>query len=187
MARKLDRGLDIYDLLIDIVMNLTPLQAKNLYTELSARYSRRSRTKLYNENGELDNKGKVRLTEYQYKALRTDYGDTFIKRAFGELTQYIKFLEDNQETNTKYKSKLRDYNSKTHMNFFKDGGWVYEKCKQYICTDRIKIAINPYEIEDFNTAVEYIRSIPKDIRDNAFDVKMLMMKFPELKEVEYNE
>ena len=82
MARKLDRGLDIYDLLIDIVMNLTPLQAKNLYTELSARYNRRSRTKLYNENGELDNKGKVRLTEYQYKALRTDYGDTFIKRTF---------------------------------------------------------------------------------------------------------
>lgn len=96
-------------------------------------------------------------------------------------------MEDNQETNAKYKSKLRDYNSKTHMNFFKDGGWVYEKCKQYICTDRIKIAINPYEIEDFNTAVEYIRSIPKDIRDNAFDIKMLMMKFPELKEVEYDE
>ena len=101
--------------------------------------------------------------------------------------RYIKFLEDNQETNTKYKSKLRDYNSKTHMNFFKDGGWVYEKCKQYICTDRIKIAINPYEIEDFNTAVEYIRSIPKDIRDNAFDVKMLMMKFPELQDVEYEQ
>ena len=82
MARKIDRGLDIYDLLIDLVMNLTPLQAKNLYIELSARYIRKGRTKLYNRDGELDPKGKIRLCEYQYKALRTDYGDTYIKRAF---------------------------------------------------------------------------------------------------------
>ena len=50
-----------------------------------------------------------------------------------------------------------------------------------------KMNLNPYTIEDFNTAVEYIRSIPKDIRENAFDVKMLIMKFPELKEVDYEE
>lgn len=187
MARKIDRGLDIYDLLIDLVMNLTPLQAKNLYIELSARYIKRGRTKLYNQDGELDNKGKVRLTEYQYKALRTDYGDTYIKRAFKELTRYIEYLEANQETNCKYKSKLRDYNSKTHINLFKEKGWVYDKCRQYICKDRIKVALNPYAIEDFNTACEYIKSIPPEIRENAFDVKMLMMKFPELKDIEYED
>lgn len=186
MARKLDRGLDIYDLLIDLVMNLTPLQAKNLYIELSARYIKRSKTKLYNENGELDDKGKVRLCEYQYKALRTDYGDTYIKRAFAEITKYITFLEQNQDVECKYRQKLREYNSKTHMNLLKKGGWVYDKCKQYICKDRVKVALNPYTIEDFNTAVEYIRNIPPEIRENAFDVKMLMMKFPELKEVEYD-
>lgn len=187
MARKIDRGLDIYDLLIDIVMNLSPLQAKNLYIELSSRYSKRGRTKLYNSNGELDSKGKVRLTDYQYKALRTDYGDTYIKRAFTELTNYIEYLEANQESSVKYRQKLRDYNSKTHINFLKEDGWVYQKCKGYVCKERIKINLNPYTIEDFNTAVEYIRSIPKDIRENAFDVKMLMMKFPELKEVNYEE
>lgn len=187
MARKIDRGLDIYDLLIDIVMNLSPLQAKNLYIELSSRYSKRGRTKLYNSNGELDSKGKVRLTEYQYKALRTDYGDTYIKRAFAELTNYIEYLEANQESSVKYRQKLRDYNSKTHINFLKEDGWVYQKCKGYVCKERIKMNLNPYTIEDFNTAVEYIRSIPKDIRENAFDVKMLIMKFPELKEVDYEE
>lgn len=187
MARKIDRGLDIYDLLIDIVMNLSPLQAKNLYIELSARYKKSGRTKLYNSVGELDPKGKVRLTEYQYKALRTDYGDTFIKVAFTQLTEYIEYLERNQDCSVKYQQKLREYNSKTHMNLLKKGGWVYEKCKKYICKDRIKIAINPYTIEDFNTACEYIKSIPKELRENAFDVKMLIMKFPELKEVEYDE
>lgn len=184
MARKIDRGLDIYDLLIDLVMNLTPLQAKNLYIELSARYLKRARTKLYNIDGELDPKGKIRLTEYQYKTLRTDYGDTYIKRAFSELYKYIEFLEQHQDE-AKYRAKLKDYNSKTHINLLNDRGWVYEKCKCFICKDRIKIAINPYTIEDFNTAVEYIKSIPKEVRDTAFDVKLLIMKFPELKEVEY--
>ena len=187
MARKIDRGLDIYDLLIDLVMNLTPLQAKNLYIELSARYIRKGRTKLYNRDGELDSKGKIRLCEYQYKALRTDYGDTYIKRAFAVLYDYIEYLERNQESSAKYRSKLKDYNSKTHINFLKEDGWVYEKCKSFICKDRIKIPLNPYTIEDFNTAKEYIKMIPKDIRENAFDVKMLMMKFPELKEVDYDE
>lgn len=187
MARKIDRGLDIYDLLIDIVMNLTPFQAKNLYTELASRYSKRARTKHYNSNGELDSKGKVRLTEYQYKALRTDFGDTYIKYAFAELTNYIEYLEQNQEANSETRSKLKIYNSKTHIGYLQERGWVYEKCKRYICKDRIKISLNPYTIEDFSTACEYIRSIPKDIRENAFDVKMLMMKFPELKEVDYEE
>ena len=101
MARKIDRGLDIYDLLIDIVMNLSPLQAKNLYIELSSRYSKRGRTKLYNSNGELDSKGKVRLTEYQYKALRTDYlylnppKYCVLKTLTGQSTSYP-YYENNQ-------------------------------------------------------------------------------------------
>ena len=60
MARKIDRGLDIYDLLIDLVMNLTPLQAKNLYIELSARYIRKGRTKQYNRERELEFKWKIK-------------------------------------------------------------------------------------------------------------------------------
>ena len=132
-----------------------------------------------------DVKGKVRLLPNQYRTLRVKYGDTYIKRAFTELTNYIKFLEKNQDI-PKYKTKLKDYMSKTH-NLILDSGWVYEKCKSFICKDRIKIPLNPYTIEDFNTAKEYIKMIPKDIRENAFDVKMLMMKFPELKEVDYDE
>lgn len=187
MARKINHGLDIYDLLIDMIMNLSPVQAKKLYSELGTRYNRRARTKLYNKNGELNNEGKIRLTEYQYKAIRTKFGDTYIKRAFTELNNYIEFLEANQETNSKYKAKLRDYNSKTHNNLLLEGGWVYEKCKQYICADRPKISVNPYTIEDINTAKEYIKNIPKSIRESAIDVKMLIMKFPELQDVEYEQ
>ena len=100
MASKAPHGLDIYEQIIDLVMTLTPLQAKNLYVELCPRYNKRMHTKKYNENGDLDpENGKVRLTEYQYKAIRTRFGDTFMRRAFAEITRYIEYLEANQDTN----------------------------------------------------------------------------------------
>ena len=84
----------------------------------------------------------------------------------------------------KYKQKLKDDNSKTH-NLLLTDGWVYEKCKQYIVKDRPKINVNPYMIDDFATAREYIKNIPPAIRNTALDVQMLIMKFPELSDVEY--
>ena len=112
-AAKMKHGLQIYDLLIDIIMNLSQTQAENLYSELLPRYTRRARTTLYNQMGEEDKNGKVRLLPNQYKSIRTRFGDTYITKAFTELTNYIEFLEKNQD-NTKYKAKLKDYNSKTH-------------------------------------------------------------------------
>ena len=180
MASKARVGNDIYDLLIDLIFSLSPLQAKKLYGELLPRYSTRSKTHLYNKDGEEDKDGKVRLLPYQYKAIRTKYGDTFMKQAFKELTSYIEFLEANQDTHSKYKAKLREYNSKTHNNMMQPDGWVYEKCKQYICNERPKISINPYEIDDLPTAREYLKSIPKELRSSAIDVQMLILKFPQL-------
>lgn len=187
MAAKNKHGLDVYDLLLEIIYNLSPLQAEKLYSELLPRYTRRAKTHLYNENGEEDTNGKVRLLPYQYKAIRTKNGDTFMRRAFLELTNYIKFLEENQDTSSKYKAKLREYNSKTHVNLLSPDGWVYEKNKAYIISERPKVQVNPYLIEDFATAREYIKSIPKEIRDNAIDVQMLLMKFPELQDVVQDE
>ena len=51
--------------------------------------------------------------------------------------------------------------------------------------DRPKINVNPYMIDDFATAREYIKNIPLAIRNTALDVQMLIMKFPELSDVEY--
>ena len=76
--------------------------------------------------------------------------------------------------------------SKTH-NLILDSGWVYEKCKQWKTSAQVKLNVNPYEIDDFHTAKEYIKNIPKDIRDNALDVQMLLMKFPELADIEYEQ
>ena len=76
--------------------------------------------------------------------------------------------------------------SKSH-NLLLTEGWVYHKCKGYIISDRPKIALNPFEIEDYNTAKEYIKSISKEIRETALDVKLLYMKFPQLKDEDENE
>lgn len=184
MARKISHGVSTQDLLIGLILDLSPKQCEKLYTELLPRYSTRAKTHLYNEQGEEDPNGKIRLTPYQYKAIRTKFGDSFIKKAFTELTSYIKYLEDNQETNSNYKSKLRDYNSKTHANII-EKGWIYDKCKQYICHDRPQVAIDPYNIGDLETAKEYIKSIHPSLRETAMDVKLLIMKFPELKEVDF--
>ena len=187
MASKNRHGLDIYDLLIGLVLSLSVTQAERLYTELLPRYSKRAKTKLYNVEGVESPDGKVRLTEYQYKAIRTKYGETFMRQAFKEMTRYINYLEEHQDTCSKYKSKLRDLNSKTHNAIIGEkDGWVYEKCKAFICTDRPPVAMNPYLIDDFPTAREYIRNIPEALRQ-SMDVQALINKFPELKDVPYGQ
>lgn len=186
MAAKTKHGLEIYDLLIELIISLSPKQAEKLYSELLPKYTRRAKTNLYNEEGEEDKEhGKVRLLSSQYKTLRVKFGDSFIKKSFTELSNYIKFLEENQDV-PKYKSKLKDYNSKTH-NLLLTKGWVYEKCKAYIVKDRPKLNINPYEIDDFAIAKEYIRNIPEAMRATALDVQMLLQKFPELIDVPYEQ
>lgn len=178
---KLRHGNDIYTMLIGIIMDLTPLQAENLYTELLARYTRRSRTKLYNEKGEEDSNGLIRLLPLQYQAIRTKFGDTYMKKAFTELTNYIKYLETHLDDDKTYKQKLQKLKSDTHNKLLAHpDGWVYNKCKQYICEDRPKIHVNPFLIDDFGTAREYINSIPKELRETSMDVQALLLRFPEL-------
>lgn len=179
MAQKLPHGNGVYDLLIDIIMNLSPKQAENLYSELLPRYTRRSNVSLYNEKGELDSNGEVRLFPLQYQTIRVQFGDTFMKKAFEEVTNYIHFLESHLDQDTTYKAKLRKLKSTTHNNIITQG-WVFNKCKSLIVKDRPKINVNPYNIEDFVTARKYIESLPIDIRQTALEVKMLMIKFPEL-------
>lgn len=187
MAKKYPHGLDIYTMLIDIIMGLTPLQAESLYSDLLAKYSKKGRVTLYNEEGEEDKvNGLIRLMPFQYKTLRTKYGYTYIKRAFKELTSYIKFLKEHSEDHPDYKRKLRTYSTGTHNKVLKENGWVYNKCKQYVCTDRLnQIKVNPFLIDDFNTAKEYIKNIPPEMRATAMDVQSLLLKFPELTDVEY--
>lgn len=181
MAAKNKRGNDIYDLLIALILDLTPKQAGKLYSELLPRYSKKAKVRLYNKEGELDSEnGKIRLMESQYKAIRTKFGDSYIKKAFTELTSYIEFME-NHLNETVYKQKLRQYNSKSH-NILLTSGWVYEKCKGYITTERPKIAVNPYMIEDYATARAYVLSINKSLWNSAMDIKMLFLKFPTLKD-----
>ncbi len=187
MAKKYPHGLDIYSMLIDIIMALTPLQAERLYSDLQARYNKQGRVTLYNIDGEEDREnGIIRLMPFQYKTLRTKFGDTYIKRAFRELASYLKYLEEHCEDHQRYKNKLREYNTGTHNKVLKEKGWVYEKCKQYICNERVaQIKTNPFLIDDFETAKEYIKHIPKELRDGAMDVQALLMKFPELIDIEY--
>lgn len=178
MARNI-HGNDIYSMIIDIVMDLSPNQAENLYAYLLPRYTKRAKTKLYNADGEEDNNGKIRLLPSQYQAIRTKYGDTYMRRAFKELTNYILFLEKNQDI-PKYKQKLKKYESETHnMILASDGGWVYRKCKNYAVSDRVPININPFLIDDLNTARKYIESIPQNLRDMP-DVQSLLLRFPQL-------
>ena len=183
MATKNPHGNCIYDMLIDIIIGLSPFQAENLYSELLPRYSKRAKTRLYDESGEENPKeGRVRLLPLQYKALRTNYGDSYIRKSFTELTNYIKYLENNLDYGDN-KQKLRRYNSKTH-NILLTSGWVYNKCKQYIVKEPANINVNPYLIDDFATAKKYIQHIPVEMRE-SFDVQTLIQKFPELSDEPY--
>lgn len=185
MAKKLEQGNDIYDLVINLILNLSPKQCLDVYNDLAPRYARQRGTILFDENGEENKEGKVRLTKYQYKAMRTKYGDSYIKKAFTELSNYIKFLEEHLTEKPEYKQRLKKYKSGTH-NLELTEGWVFNKCKQYICHEQPKVSINPFTIEDFHTAKEYIKSLPKDMR-SCLDVKALLLKFPTLATIDFDE
>lgn len=178
--KQLVRGNDTYDLLIDIILNLSPKQAKALYSELRPRYSKSGRVKLYNTKMEEDSEGKVRLMPFQYRLIRTKYGDNYTKKAFNEITEYIEYLEKNVEA-PDCKRKLKQYTSNTHNKILTPpDGWVYKKCKQYILKEPPQISINPFTIEDFETAAEYVSNIPKELWDTSLDVQSLFLRFPEL-------
>lgn len=176
---KLVHGNGIYDLLISLIFTLSPYQAERLYSEILPRYSKRAKVKCYNPSLEADANGRIRLTEIQYKSIRAKYGDSYTKKAFLELNNYIEYLEKNQEGDSRNVSKLNKLRTGTHNLLFTEG-WVYEKCNGLVVMDRPQLEVNPYLINDMDTAREYIRSIPKEIRHTAFDVKSLLMKFPEL-------
>lgn len=178
MAKNI-HGNDIYSMIIDIVMDLSPNQAEGLYAYLLPRYTTRARSKLYNADGEEDKNGKIRLLPSQYQAIRTKYGDNYMHKAFRELTNYILFLEKNQDI-PKYKQKLKKLEKETHnMILASDGGWVYRKCKSYAVSDRVPINVNPFLIDDLNTARLYIQSLPVNLRDMP-DVQSLLLRFPQL-------
>lgn len=188
MARKasMDTGNDNYTMLIDIIINLTPKQARDLYQELKPRFTRKAHTKIYNVLGEIDpENGKIRLTEYQYKALRTKYGDTYMNKAFQELDSRIRYYEQHPDnfdpSGRSYKQKLRDMNKRTHVKELDYKGWVYEKCKGYIQqkSKEIEVSVNPYLIEDVSVARKYIEGMSKEMRKMP-DVLWLVEKFPEL-------
>lgn len=172
-------GNDIYSMIIDIVMDLSPNQAEGLYAYLLPRYTTRARSKLYNADGEEDKNGKIRLLPSQYQAIRTKYGDNYMHKAFRELTNYILFLEKNQDI-PKYKQRLKKLEKETHnMILASDGGWVYRKCKSYAVSDRVPINVNPFLIDDLNTARLYIQSLPANLKDMP-DVQSLLLRFPQL-------
>lgn len=178
MAKNI-HGNDIYSMIIDIVMDLSPNQAEGLYAYMLPRYTTRARSKLYNTDGEEDKNGKIRLLPSQYQAIRTKYGDNYMHKAFRELTNYILFLEKNQDI-PKYKQKLKKLEKETHnMILASDGGWVYRKCKSYAVSDRVPVNVNPFLIDDLNTARLYIQSLPANLRDMP-DVQSLLLRFPQL-------
>lgn len=178
MAKNI-HGNDIYSMIIDIVMDLSPNQAEGLYAYLLPRYTTRARSKLYNANGEEDKNGKIRLLPSQYQSIRTKYGDNYMHKAFRELTNYILFLEKNQDI-PKYKQKLKKLEKETHnMILASDGGWVYRKCKSYAVSDRVPVNVNPFLIDDLNTARLYIQSLPANLKDMP-DVQSLLLRFPQL-------
>ena len=186
MARKqsLDMGNDNLTMLIDIILSLTPKQVEKEYLRMRTMYTNKGHTKIYNELGEEDKEnGKIRLTRHQYKTIRTKYGSNYMNKALHTLTEYIKYLELHQDI-SKYKQKLLELNSRTHSKELSYGGWVYEKCKQWVVQqDEIdNLIINPFLIDDYSVAKKYIESLSIEMRKEP-DVLWLVEKFPELKDL----
>lgn len=182
VRKKIREGNQTIDLLLDLIFSLSPLQLDNLYKELLPRYTKRGRVTLYDSEGKENPEGKIRLMPCQYRTIRTRYGDSYIVRAFSELTNYITFLEEHLEDRPDYKQKLKRLKTGTHNALIgHPDGWVYQKHKAYICSDRLpQLNVNPYLIDDISTAREYLRMIPRDTWNNSMDVSNLLLRFPTL-------
>ena len=102
-----------------------------------------------------------------------------MNKTYKELNKYILFLEKNQDI-PKYKQKLKKLEKETHnMILASHGGWVYRMCKSYAVSDRVPVNVNPFLIDDLNTARLYIQSLPANLRDMP-DVQSLLLRFPQL-------
>lgn len=188
MARKksMDRGNNNFSMLMDIICNLTPKQIEREYIRMRTRYTKRGLTKLWNAEGEQDKEnGKIRLTEYQMKALYIKYGETYMKHALQQLTDYIVFMEEHPDYMSKKgrtaKEILDDLQTRNHTKEL-DGGWVFDKMKKYVRKVDTYISVNPFVIEDISVARKYIESLPMEMRKMP-DVMWLVEKFPELNDL----
>ena len=80
------------------------------------------------------------------------------------------------------RNKLNELLKRTHAKELDYGGWVYEKCKRFINASDTKININPFDINDISVARKYIENLSMEMRKMP-DVQMLVLRFPELKEL----
>lgn len=176
-------GLTSKEILLAYINTLSETRCKQAYVILQEEFNhRRIKYLKFNKDGIEDKQGTVRLRKQDYTKIVTEYGQEYFLKACEKMANYIKYLEDNQESNPKYSRTLRDLRTRNH---YKDivQGWIRRDLERdYPRLLKQKDTIDFFEIDSVDKAKIYINNIPEELRYNNYEIEYLVNKYPQLLE-----
>lgn len=176
-------GLTSKEILLAYVNTLSETRCKQAYIILQEEFGhRRIKYLKFNKDGIEDSKGTVRLRKQDYNKIIEEYGQEYFLKACEKMASYIKYLEDNQESNPKYSRTLRDLRTRNHYRDITQG-WIRRDLERdYPRLLKQKDAIDFFEIDSIDKAKQYINNIPEELRYNNYEIEYLVNKYPQLLE-----
>lgn len=170
------------EILIAYCSTLSSKKAKEAYQILLERFEiHRARCLTFNRAGQEcpPPYGKIRLTPNQYQRILSENGEVAFHAMCELLYDYIVYLEERAPVELIARQRLKEYKKISHY-YKMTKGWVAQKYYEVHPEQAITETKNipRFEmIENKKQAIEYIKSIPQELRYDNQDIVFLTMQY----------
>lgn len=180
--KKKENKLSPQETLIAYCSTLSSKKAKEAYQILLERFEiHRARVMTFTREGTEcpPPNGKIRLTPSQYETILSTYGEQGFHELCEILGDYIIHLEERAECEAIARKRLREYQKISH--YYKlTKGWVAQRYEETHPNTIVSLENKPLDFFDIDTkdkAIEYIKSIPNELRFNNKEIAYLIMEY----------
>ena len=180
--KKNETKLSPQETLIAYCSTLSSKKAKEAYQILLERFEiHRARVMTFTREGTEcpPPNGKIRLTPSQYETILSNYGEQGFHELCEILYDYIIHLEERAECEAIARKRLREYQKISH--YYKlTKGWVAQRYEEAHPNTIISLENKPLDFFDIDTkakAIEYIKSIPNELRFDNKEIAYLIMEY----------
>lgn len=170
------------EVLIAYCSTLSDKKAKEAYQILLERFEvHRARVLTFHRNGQEcpPPNGKIRLTPSQYETILSTYGEQGFHELCEILYDYIVYLEERAESEVIARRRLKEYQKISH--YYKlTKGWVAQRYEEAHPNTIVNLENKPLNFFDISTkaqAIEYIKSIPNELRLDNKEIAYLIMEY----------
>lgn len=180
--KKKENKLSPQETLIAYCSTLSSKKAKEAYQILLERFEiHRARVMTFTREGTEcpPPNGKIRLTPSQYETILSTYGEQGFHELCEILYDYIIHLEERAECESIARKRLREYQKVSH--YYKlTKGWVAQRYEEAHPNTIVNLENKPLDFFDIDTkgkAIEYIKSIPNELRFDNKEIAYLIMEY----------